>query len=225
MKPGLPSAPLASELEFRPGEPLQIAFGNDPSRHLDVSIVGGLRDRSLLVTTPQRGGQSVPVADGDGVQVRFYLRGQALGFKSTVLRVCTAPFPYLHLGWPARIEVLRERQSARVRSALAATVRRAVPQSGEPDTPAVVRDLSTLGALLLTPVPVGAPGEALTLQLRLPIEQVGDEPVTLSATIRNAQEESAGGPWRHRYGVGFGVLEPQATILLRAYLYERFADA
>ena len=226
MKLGAWASPLAAELELNSGDALQLALTNDPEQtHYDVTVVGALRDRSLLVTHPQRAGQPVAIAEGAGVQARFFMRNQALGFHSSVLRVCTAPFPYLHLGYPARVEPLQERKSTRVRSALAAAVRRAGRLPDEPDTPAIVRDLSALGAMLLTPVPVGVDGDALSIQLRLPLDQVGDHAVTLAVTIRNAQDEALvpGSPWRHRYGVAFGVMEPPATILLRAYLYERFA--
>lgn len=218
--------PLASELEFHSGDSLQLAQVSDPDRaHYDVTVIGGLRDRSLLVTLPQRAGQPLAIAEGAGLQARFFLRNQALGFSTSVLRTCQLPYPYLHLAYPVKVEALQERKSARVRSALAATVRRSGGTPGEPETPGVVRDLSAKGAMLLTPVPIGVEGDSLSLQLRLPIDQVGDQPVHLPVTIRNVQEETqaSGSPWRHRYGVGFSILDPQATILLRAYLYERFA--
>lgn len=227
MRPGTGAAALAAELDFHSGDAVQIAFTADPEQtHYDVTVIGGLRERSLLVTQPQRAGQPVPVAEGAGIQARFFMRNQALGFHSSVLRVCQAPFPYLHLGYPARVEPLAERKSTRVRAALAATVRRAGRLPDEPDTPAIIRDVSAQGAMLLTPVPIGVDGDTLSVQLRLPLDQIGDHVVTLPVTIRNAQDESQlpGSPWRNRYGVAFGVLEPQATILLRAYLYERFAD-
>lgn len=217
---------MASDLEFQAGDPLQLALVGDPEHQQhDVTVLGGQRDRSLLVTAPQRAGQAISIEEGAGVKARFFVRGHALGFASSVLRICQQPYPYLHLSYPTKAEPLQERKTARVRSALAGTVRRSGRLPDEPDTPAIVRDVSVLGALLLTPVPVGVNGDSLQLHLRLPLEEVGEQAVSMRVTIRNVQDESqaSGSPWQHRYGVTFGVLEPQATILLRAYLYERFA--
>lgn len=223
-----PRAPLVADIEFASGDALQIGLTDSrDAAHYDVSVIGSVRDRTLIVTHPQRAGSPLEVKEGAGVHARFFMRNQALGFRSNVVKVCTSPFPYLHLGFPSRLEPLQERKSARVRSALAATVRRNLGPSGEPETPGIIRDVSNMGAMLLTPVPVGVEGDELTLQFRLPLEQLGDHAVTIPATIKNSQDEAdiPGSPWRHRYGVSFGIVESQATILLRAYLYERFAGA
>jgi hypothetical protein len=54
---------------------------------------------------------------------------------------------------------------------------------------------------------------------------IGDQAVELPAVIRNVQAEAEvkGSLWRYRCGVEFEALDTQATLVLRAYLYERFA--
>ena len=142
-----------------------------------------------------------------------------------MLRANSHPYPYLHLSYPSKLEDMAERQASRVRSAIAVSVR---PQSGESvghDVPAVIRDVSNSGAQLLASANVGRAGDRVVIRARLPLEIIGDQPVDLPALIRNVQEEAEvkGSLWRYKCGVEFEPLDTQSTLILRAYLYERFS--
>lgn len=208
------------DLNLRPGETLQVQFVDDESRMQHyVKVVGYLPDRSVLVTAPVKGGKVLLAREGRAAIVRTFSGQHAQGFTSTVLKQCTQPFDYLHLGYPNKIEQVKVRESSRVRSAIAVGVRGATGA----EVPAVIRDLSTTGAQLLAADAVGQVGELITIRARLALETVGDQAIDLPARIRNMQPEAEvpGSLWHFRYGVEFEPQDLQARLVLRAYLYER----
>ncbi len=216
----------AADLNLQIGEALQIQFMDDETRgQFYVKVLGFLPERSLIVTAPDNAGQAMSVREGRAVLARSYSGEHARGFTCTVLRSCTQPYAYLHLSYPSKIETMLERQSSRVRSALAVGVRVPDMPADARDIPAVIRDLSLTGAQLLASAAVGLSGDRITVKARLPIAKIGDQPVDLPALIRNAQEETGvhDSLWRFRCGIEFEPLDAQTTLTLRAYLYERFA--
>jgi len=221
----LTRAPAGSDLDLQVGESLQIQFMDDETRgQFYVKVIGFLPERSVLVTAPEKEGRALTVRDGRVVLARSYSSDEARGFTCTVLRSQTQPYAYLHLSYPSKLENMAERQSSRVRSALAVSVR---PQGEDAarDVPAVIRDVSNTGAQLLASMGVGRAGDRVVIRARLPLDVIGDQPVDLPALIRNVQEEAEvkGSLWRYKCGVEFEPLDTQSTLILRAYLYERFA--
>ena len=224
LKPASPAS--ASQLDLQVGETLQIQFMDDETRgQFYVKVVGFLPERSVIVTAPEKGGQAMSVRDGRAVLARSFSGDQARGFTCVVLNSATQPYPHLHLSYPTKIETMLERQSSRVRSALAVGVRTPDMTEDARDIPAVIRDLSITGAQLLAASSVGQSGDRVIIKARLPVAKIGDQAVDLPALIRNAHEETGvhDSLWRFRCGVEFDAVDAQTTLVLRAYLYERFA--
>jgi len=221
----VPTTP-AADLNLQIGEMLQIQFMDDETRgQFYVKVVGFLPERSVIVTAPEKGGQAMSVREGRAVLARSFSGAHARGFTCMVLRACAQPYAYLHLSYPSKVETMLERQSTRVRSALAVSVRPGGAAADARDIPAVIRDLSLTGAQLLASAPVGQSGDRITVRARLPIAKIGDQAVDLPALVRNAQEETEvhDSLWHYRCGIEFEPLDPQTVLILRAYLYERFA--
>jgi c-di-GMP-binding flagellar brake protein YcgR len=221
----VPTTP-AADLNLQVGETLQIQFMDDETRgQFYVKVLGFLPERSVIVTAPEKGGQTMSVREGRAVLARSFSGAQARGFTCMVLRAQTQPYAYLHLSYPTKIETMLERQSSRVRSALAVSVRPDGAPADARDIPAVIRDLSITGAQLLAAASVGQSGDRITVRARLPIAKIGDQAVDLPALVRNAAEETEvhDSLWHFRCGIEFEPLDPQTTLTLRAYLYERFA--
>jgi len=223
-RPGAGTEPV--DLQMQVGDGLHVAFLSEqsPDDH-EVRLIGWVTGRSLLVTAPERGRRPVAVAAGAAVAVRLFTDGRARGYTGTVLAVATEPFPHVHLSYPTRLDALEERKTERVRAALAASVALPNAAPGERETAAILRDLSATGALVFTQAPLGAKGERVVIRARLPLENLGDQAVDLPAVIRTAAEgaDLKGSLWRSRCGVQFEGLNPQTMLVLRAYLYERFA--
>jgi c-di-GMP-binding flagellar brake protein YcgR len=218
-----PAANAGTELNLQLGETLQVQFMDDETRgQFYVKVVGMLPERSIIVTAPEKGAQPMAVRDGRAVLARSFSGEHARGFTCVVLASATQPYAHLHLSYPTKVETMLERQSSRVRSALAVSVR---PNGGTADLPAVIRDLSITGAQLLASAATGQSGDRVLIKARLPVAKIGDQAVELPALIRNAVEETdvRDSLWRFRCGVEFEPLDAQTTLVLRAYLYERFA--
>jgi c-di-GMP-binding flagellar brake protein YcgR len=216
----------AAELNLQVGETLQVQFMDDETRgQFYVKVVGFLPERSVIVTAPEKGGQAMAVRDGRAVLARSFSGEQARGFTCVVLSSATQPYAHLHLSYSTKVETMLERQSSRVRSALAVGVRMPDMADDARDVPAVIRDLSITGAQLLASASVGQSGDHVLIKARLPVAKIGDQAVDLPALIRNAVEETGvrDSLWRFRCGVEFEPLDAQTTLVLRAYLYERFA--
>ncbi len=221
----VPNSPI-TDPNLQVGEALQIQFMDDETRgQFYVKVIGFLPERSIVVTAPEKGGQPMAVRDGRAVLARSYSGDQARGFTCMVLRSATQPYAYLHLSYPTKVENMLERQSSRVRSALAVGVRMPNMDAEARDIPAVIRDLSITGAQLLASAAVGEAGDRIIVKARLPVAKIGDQAVDLPALIRNAHEETGvhDSLWRFRCGIEFDPLDAQTTLVLRAYLYERFA--
>jgi len=219
------AAPVG-DLDLHVGETLQVQFMDDETRgQFYVKVIGFLPDRSVMVTTPEKGGQAMHVREGRAVLARSFSGEHARGFTCAVLRSCVQPYAYLHLSYPNKVETMLERQASRVRSALAVGVRPAGAAADSRDVPAVIRDISLTGAQLLASAAVGHSGDRVTIRARLAIAKIGDQAVDLPALVRNSQEETEvrDSLWHYRCGVEFEPLDPQTTLILRAYLYERFA--
>jgi c-di-GMP-binding flagellar brake protein YcgR len=170
------------DLDLQVGETLQIQFMDDETRgHFYVKVIGMLPERSVLVTAPDKGGQPMTVREGRAVLARSYSGDEARGFTCTVLRSNSQPYPYLHLSYPSKIEPVVERQSSRVRSALAISVHVVDGDYAGRDVPAVIRDISNTGAQLLASAAAGRSGDRVQIRARFPLDVLGDQPVDLPA--------------------------------------------
>ena len=224
MRPAAPGAGDPLDQLLRPGETVQLQFMDDENRgQFYVKVIGHVAERSVLVTTPEKGGYPLTAREGRAVVVRAFTGQHASGFTCTVLRSCTQPYEYLHLSWPRKIEQVKVRKSSRVRTALAVSVHAPGAPADAMGSPGVIRDISATGAQLLSAAASGNAGDTILIRARLPLETLGDLPVELPALVRNCQEEAEvkGSLWRFRSGVEFQPLDAQTTLVLRAYLFDR----
>jgi c-di-GMP-binding flagellar brake protein YcgR len=152
---------------------------------------------------------------GDEVAVRCLAGRTVYGFKTTVIRVCTRPYPYFHLAYPGDIAQVDVRRSERVAVALSASV------SGQ-SSPVELRDLSGSGALLVSSTPLGVPGDAFEVSFELGFDGV-NRTLRLRVSVRNADPlpHAAGEEARYRCGIQF-IDAPEADrLFLLGFVYER----
>lgn len=179
-----------------------------------VRLIGLVPGRSLIVTAPESGARLLPLAVGDRVSARVYAGADALAFQSAVAYVTAQPFAYVHLRYPAAIESTPLRHAQRARVHLAGTVQSdRVPGR---ELPVSLHDLSTLGAMLWSEVPLGEVGEALLLRVPLEADAMGVAPAELVAEIRNLHESHDAAHRRWGYGVEFASMSSATALALRA---------
>lgn len=215
--------PDNQDLQLDVGDVLQLQFATDENqRKYPTRVIGYLQGKSLLVTTPRIDGKVMLVREGQPLVVRMLSGNSVYAFNTQVLATSLKPFAYLHLTYPQEIEKIVVRKALRVVAALEANVTctSAEDPKASQQTRGTIRDISTTGALVTADHSLGAPGDLLTLTLRIPVAGV-QKFLKLSAVIRSGRElpQDAAAVWQH--GVEFQLLEEMDNILLHGFVYEQ----
>jgi c-di-GMP-binding flagellar brake protein YcgR len=213
--------------QLKIGDPIQIQLAGDRSetRHI-VRVIGGLPGVSLLVSTPRANGHAMLMREGQGLTVRLMSGNSVFGFESKVVRVCVAPFAYLHVAYPTELASTVVRKAQRASTNIIASVENA-NRIGDAKEPAsvVISDLSVAGASLLAPTPFGAVGDPIMVRMKLTVGGI-EKYLALAAVIRGVREREGAGSdnTRQRHGVEFQMLEPDDQLVLHGYVYEQIAQ-
>jgi c-di-GMP-binding flagellar brake protein YcgR len=212
----------SNDLDLQIGDALQIQFLQDDGRRVrpTVRVIGMLPEASILVTAPVQNGKIMLVREGQVFVVRCFSRDLASAFTCRVLRVCTHPYPYLHLNYPERREQVIVRNARRVAVLLAATVNREKDATWSIPIASIVSDISTTGTMLETTESLGRTGTKLKISFHLPIDGMREQSLAVEGIIRTIYEEGSTSD-RFRYGVEFLPIDPQSQLTLRAFVYEQ----
>jgi hypothetical protein len=158
---------------------------------------------------------------GDEVAVRYLVGRSVCGFKTSVIRVCTSPYPYFHLQYPDCVQKMDVRGAERVQVALPARLEAA---AGALEVE--LRDLSATGANVSSPRAIGQVGDAVKLSAELTFGEVTRQ-VSTAATIRNAhsvQQDDGGEVSAWRYGLQFQDLCEADYIFVLGFVFEQLAS-
>ncbi|TNC99781.1 MAG: hypothetical protein FD121_7 [Gallionellaceae bacterium] len=163
-------------LKLYPGAVMQLQALTDGAhaRH-EVRYIGFVKDKSLLVTLPFLEGKGLWMQEGQTFVVRGFNGIYAYAITTQVIRARSHPFPYIHFSWPVKVECQVVRHSLRVAVSLPAKV----TLSDVSPVAVTMLDLSVSGAMLDSPVELGAVGahpniefavdfEGRTMDLNLP---------------------------------------------------------
>jgi len=194
--------------------------GDRSANRLQARVLGYKPGESIIVDVPGTGFLPTELRLNDSVAARGLIGRHIIGFKCTVLRVCTSPYPYFHLSFPEAVERIALRQSERVAVAIPATITTASGAAVE----AELGDLSASGAMLLAPTDLAAhAGDRVQIGFELTFAQVTRR-VKLTAMIRNVSSASGSGgdPTLERIGVEFELAEEERLFVL-SYVYECLA--
>jgi len=142
-----------------------------------VQYIGAVDGQSVMVTQPQRGKQPVMIDRGERVTVKLVSRRSVLTFHTTVARVCSSPFPYLHLAWPRDVSRVPLRKHPRINTNIAGTA-----ELRGRSSPVRISNLSLDGARL-DALPDANSGDEMKLTFALPGD--GRPAMTLTAAVRN----------------------------------------
>jgi c-di-GMP-binding flagellar brake protein YcgR len=212
--------------QLKIGDAIQVQLAGDrtETRHI-VRVIGCQPGVSLLISTPRANGHALLMREGHALTVRLMSGNSVFGFESKVLRVCVAPFAYLHLAYPTELASTVVRKAQRASTNIIASVENANrgADAREPSS-VVISDLSVAGASLLAPVPFGAVGDPIMIRLKLTIGGI-EKYLALTAIIRGVREREGAGSdnTRQRHGVEFQMLEPDDQLVLHGYVYEQIA--
>jgi c-di-GMP-binding flagellar brake protein YcgR len=212
-----------NDLDLKIGDTFQIQFLQDDGRRVrpTVHVIGMLPGASILVTAPTQNGKMILVREGQVFVVRCFSRDMASAFTSRVVRVCTHPYPYVHLSYPEQREEVVVRHARRVTVQLSATVyREREGNTWSIPIPAIVSDMSITGSQLETSENLGRIGTKLRVRFSLPIEGVDEQPLSVDAVLRTVYDDGTSSD-RFRYGVEFNPSDDLSRLKLRAFVYEQ----
>lgn len=213
-----------SRKEFKGLEEIKLAIGD--SLHLQsqadkqslryaVKLIGFLRGKSVIVTTPTQDGSVLLMRDGLSFIVRLFSGKSVYAFPANIFKVANVPYPHLHLTWPKEVKGLVIRSGARVNVSLIAATTNAEGVNGA----ARLDDLSTGGCSLFSATRLGNPDDHIRLKFRITVSEL-EQYLDLEGIIRNVRlNPDITTAQQMQHGIQFVHLPPKDQIALTAYVY------
>lgn len=216
-----PQTILASldDAKLMPGDALQLQpLLEGALERYTVKVIGMMKHRSLLVTAPEADGKLLFVRDGQPFQVRAFSGLNVCAFKTKVLKAHHTPFPYLHLAYPDRVEIMRIRKSVRAAVNLICAI--SEQDGGRQIAAGRIVDLSTGGVRVHSSMSYGDKDATVFLSFKIKLDEV-EEYVNVAATIRAAAEEADDhGKPVHSVGLQFEGLNQHDRLLIMNLVYQ-----
>ncbi|MDX8379037.1 MAG: flagellar brake protein [Gallionella sp.] len=172
-------------IKFAIGDTVQLQdFSSDKQRYF-VKLIGFMNKKSVLLSHPRKGENLSFIKEGHAFLVRGFAGTKIYEFSSNVISVSLAPYPYLHLAFPAQVNTVNMRGAVRIKLKLTCSIDSSVTGL---KVPATIDDMSISGARIHAVQAFGKVGDAVSVSLRM---QVGDtnQVFLISSIIRNVQEE------------------------------------
>lgn len=189
-----------------------------------VRMIGYQEGVSVLTTPPYANGLPLPLREGENVVVRVFSGQHAFGFTSTIEKICKAPFEYLHLSFPDRVQGLVVRKSPRVQTKIVASAANVSRQTAEGAKSCIISNLSVTGALVVAQNALAAKDEILRLSFRF--SPLGVESYLSAAAVVRAvfEARSDDNTTLIHHGLEFQQLEPSEKITLGSFVYEQMVE-
>ena len=199
------------------GDTLQLqSQGEGVQSRFYVRLIGYLKGRSIIVTTPTQDGKVLLMREGQGFVVRMFSGKSVYAFGTAIQKVANVPFPHLHLNYPSQVRGLVVRRGARARVNLICAV---TGSDGRAHAASLV-DLSTGGAMLTAKTPVGKKDDSISIKFRVTVSDV-EEYLTVPAVLRSvhATAVAEGEVPQVTHGVQFGDIPYSEQVVLSAFVY------
>lgn len=220
----------AVQEELRPLEEFKLAIGDalqlqpqvgDGQLRYYVRLIGYLKGKGLVVTTPTQDNKVLLMREGQSFVVRMFSGKSVYAFSASIIKVANVPYPHLHLSYPAQVRGLVVRHGARARVALIAAVQDA---QGTPHA-ATLGNLSIGGCSLATKAPIGGKGTRVAIKFRVAVSDA-ERYLNLEGVIRNSHDELSddGATLRLVHGIQFADVAATDQLVLTAYVYQRLFD-
>ncbi|HMV64591.1 MAG TPA: flagellar brake protein [Zoogloea sp.] len=205
------------EIRMDIGDTLQLQAQSETSqsRHY-VKLIGYLKGKSVVVTTPTQDGKVLLMREGQAFVVRMFSGKSVYAFGATIFKVANVPYPHLHLTYPSQVRGLVVRRGARARVNLIAAVSGADGRSHA----GTVVDLSIGGAMLVAKSPIGLKDDRIKVKFRVVVSDV-EQYLILDAVLRTVHATAAteGEPSMVNHGLQFDSLPHAEQVVLSAYVY------
>lgn len=200
---------------------LQTSSGQAPQRYY-VKLIGYLKDKGLIVTTPTQDGKYLLMREGQGFVVRMFSGKSVYAFPSSIIKSTNVPYPHLHLSYPQEVRGLIVRGGVRAPVRLIASVQ----DSAGITHPSVLGNLSIGGCSLHARKPLGPIGANLRVKFRLTTCDT-EHLLNIEGTVRNLRDEPADEDPAlcNLHGIKFETVSPDHRLVLTAFVYKQAYDS
>lgn len=187
-----------------------------------VKLVGYLKNKSVMVTTPVANGSALLMREGQSFVVRLFSGKSVYAFTAHILRSVNAPYPYLHLTYPSMVRGMIVRRGARASVSIICSISN---DYGE-NFAGMISNLSTGGAHLICKEAVCEKDDEIWVKFRLDIGTV-EQIVNVRAIVRslNLINEIEGKEGQIGHGLQFIDVQTQDHIALSAFVYQTLYEA
>jgi c-di-GMP-binding flagellar brake protein YcgR len=211
------------EAKLQIGDALQLQSLNEqnPVRYA-VSLIGFAKGQSVLVSVPEIDGKLLIIRDGQTFVVRAFSGRNVYAFTAMVIKSTSAPFPHLHLSYPADVRGLAVRKGARAKvKIIFAAARDDDPRFSAAGT---IENMSISGALAVSKATAGKKGDRITIKFKVFVAGI-ESFLSLPCIIRavNADHDPTSSGENH-YGLEFVDAQPQDMIVLSAFVYQKLLE-
>ena len=212
------------------GIKLQLQFLDNPQRgRFQVTVIGYVDGRSLLITAPTVNGHILLLREGQQFVVRFLSGTQIVGFNSEIMKIYNNPFSYVHLKPPDEVEQLNLRNAYRVELDIIASVYKiqrnqesdeVIKPAGNKAIAAKINDMSTTGCQIKLMKPLSENDNALMINAKITVAEQ-ERLLNLEAIKRSHRKmETENQNW-HVYGLQFTEMDDDKRLLLNCFVYEK----
>lgn len=211
-----------TKIKLPPWAPINIEVAAQQGHKYPSRLVGYFPNRTVCISTPMiEANRPLLVRKGQEIIVRFFANKIACAFRAPVLHICTTPYHYLHLAYPASVETGTIRKAERV----SANIKVSVINRSRPDIDAIsgaIVDISTVGAKLESTQPIGNPGDKLIVSARVNVGRIM-RLVTWDSEIMVSLDKFVMKNAIAAYGIEFGHLKDLDYLTLIAFVNTQLA--
>ncbi len=211
---------MEDKLHLPVGTPIQVQQqGVTDAPRFNVRLLGYYPGKGLIVTNTEFNGKTILLTDDTKLVARAVQGSIATAFRVKVVQTNMKPYPHLHLSYPDDddIEVSIVRDARRIDTKQPSLVRN--NKKGSQYTEAMIVDLSASGARIATRVPIGILNEMVELKMEVEVAEE-DEPLLVTAVIKNVDFKKKGNLALHYYGIMFDSINRFQKLVLHAYVLE-----
>ncbi len=204
--------------KIRIGSVLQMQSSAEAPR-LQVKLIGYLKNRGLIVTLPESGGELVMLKEGQSFIIRFFSGQHAYAFTSVVSKQTSVPFPHLHLSYPREVRGLEIRKDSRIDVDLIAAI---LMNDGNVERSGAgkIVNISRGGAALRAKTRLGKKGETINVKFKIAVHDMQSF-VTFDSIIRTIDEEQTDPSMPYLHGIQFVNSEQNCSLALAAFVYQK----
>jgi len=206
---------------FEVGLAIQLTSAMYPDDRTVVKLIGYLDKHSMIVSHPLKDGNVAFIKESTAYSCRAFQKRNAYSFRTAVLKTQMAPYPYLHLTYPAGVRADPVRKASRLNVELIAS---AGPKGRSARLTCVIRDLSLSGILIQSTAQLGEKDDVLSVAFRLNID---DTPTTfeINVVIRNNMTgDDDRNKGTYRAGCEFHEIDADLRRMLELYIYRELAQ-